>query len=78
MAKAKKITVTPVLGLADVFIDGERFPSDHLPFEVGAGVFLADVHQQVKNADHSLWAQRYLSKEDVEELKNWHYVPNNI
>lgn len=69
----KKITVTPVFGLADE-LDGEEFPLTLLPFEVGPGVFLADVSQQMKNADYSLWARDYLSKEDVKDLRGWHYA----
>ena len=71
---AKKVTVTPVFGLADEFIDGGDFTSEDLPFEVGPGVFLADVYQQMKSADYSLWAQRYLSKEDVKELQGWRHA----
>jgi len=71
---ATKVTVTPVFELADGFMDGEVFSVKDLPFEVGPGVFLADVHEQMKNADYSLWAKRYLSKADVEELQGWHHA----
>lgn len=37
-------------------------------------MFLADVQQQMKEADYSLWAKQYLSKEDVKELQSWHYA----
>lgn len=70
----RKATITPVFGLADESIDGGDFPSEDLPFEVGPGVFLADLHEQMKGADYSLWAQRYLSKEAVEELRGWDHV----
>lgn len=70
----RKITVTPVFGVADENIDGGDFPSKELPFEVGRGVFLADVHAQMKSADFSLWAQQYLSKEDVKELQAWRHA----
>jgi hypothetical protein len=70
----RKVTVTPVFGLADRFTDRVEFANEELPFEVGPGVFLADVRDQMKNADYSLWAKRYLSKEDVKELQDWHYA----
>ena len=70
----RKVTVTPVFGIVDEFMDGETFPARDLPFEVGPGVFLADVHEQMKSADYSLWARDYLSKEDVKELQGWHYA----
>jgi hypothetical protein len=71
---ARKITVTPVFGVVDEFMDGEAFPTTDLPFEVGPGVFLADVHEQLRTADYSLWAREYLSKQDVKELQGWHYA----
>ena len=64
----RKVTVTPVFGLANRYIDDEEFSASSLPFEVGSGVFLAEVHQQMKEADYSLWAKQYLSKEDVKDL----------
>jgi hypothetical protein len=70
----RKITVTPVSGVSDTLRDGEAFPSADLPFEVHRGVFLADVHEQVRNADYSLWARDYLSKDDVEKLHGWRYA----
>jgi hypothetical protein len=70
----KKITVTPVLGVADAFMDGETFSPGELPFEVGPGVYIADVHEQMKDLDYSLWARRYLSKEDVKQLQHWRYA----
>jgi hypothetical protein len=69
----KKITVTPVPPLADVY-HGGQFPLGDLPLEVGPGVFLADVHEQITNADYSLWARDYLSKEDVKKLQGWRYA----
>jgi hypothetical protein len=70
----RKVTVTPVFGLADEYVDGGDFPSKELPFAVGSGVFLADVHTQMKSADFSLWGQRYLSKEDIKELQSWRHA----
>jgi hypothetical protein len=70
----RKITVTPVSEVSDVLTDGEAFPAADLPFEIYQGVFLADVHEQVRDADYSLWARDYLSKEDVKKLQGWRYA----
>ena len=70
----RKVTVTPVLGLADELTDDGDFTSEDLPFEVAPGVFLADVHEQMKSADYSLWARDHLSKQEVKELQRWHYA----
>jgi hypothetical protein len=72
--KVRKITVTPVPEVSDPLMDGESFPASDLPFEVYPDVFLADVHEQVKNADYSLWARDFLSKEDVKKLQGWRYA----
>ncbi len=74
MPITQKVTVTPVFGLAERFADEQEFGPRDLPFAVGPGVFLADVHEQMRNADYSLWARRYLSKADVEELQGWRYA----
>ena len=70
----RKITVTPVSGVSDALMDGAAFPAADLPFEVYRGVFLANVNEQVRNADYSLWARDFLSKEDVNQLQGWHYA----
>lgn len=72
--EVRKITVTPVSGVSDPLRDGEPFPTSDLPFEVYPGVFLADVHEHVRNADYSLWARDFLSQEDVKKLQAWQYA----
>jgi hypothetical protein len=75
VAKAQKVTITPVFGLPQPFMDdNDDFSSKHLPFEVGPGVYLADIHEQMENADLSLWARDYLSKEDVKKIQDWQYA----
>lgn len=74
MGKAQKITVTPVSGLPDPFLDEGEFNSQDLPFEVGPGVYLADISEQMKEADYSLWAREYLSTSDVKKIRAWHYA----
>ena len=70
----KKITVTPVFGVADEYIDGGDFQSTDLPFDLGNGVLLDDIHERMRSADFSLWAREHLSQAEVKELKQWHYA----
>ena len=74
MAPIQKITITPIAGLPDPFLDGEIFDSSHLPFQVGPGVDLADIHNQMQSADFSLWAREHLSQHEVKELREWRYA----
>jgi len=75
VARAQKITITPVFGLPQPFMDDhDDFSSKDLPFEVGPGVYLADIHEQMENADLTLWAREYLSKDDVKKIQDWQYA----
>ena len=74
MANVRKITITPVLGLPQPFIDQDDFNSKDLPFELWPNVFLADIRDQMKELDLTLWAREYLSKHDVEKIQGWDYA----
>jgi hypothetical protein len=75
VARAQKITITPVFGLPQPPMDdNDDFSSKDLPFEVWPGVYLAYIHEQMENTDFSLWAREYLSKEDVKKIQAWQYA----
>lgn len=44
------------------------------PFAILPNVFLADLRQQMKNLDLTLWSREYLSKHDVEKMQGWRYA----
>lgn len=70
VAPVKKITITPVYGLANKWHE-EPFDSRLLPYHIANGVYLEDIREKMQTADFELWRKEFLSKKDVEELKSW-------
>jgi hypothetical protein len=71
VANARKITITPVQYLPRPFSGQDDFGSKDLPFEICPNVFLADIRNQMKDLDLTLWGREYLSKHDIEKIQGW-------
>src|SRR6266852_439803 len=74
MGKVQKVTITPILGLPQPFVDNDTFSSRDLPFDISQGVSLADVRAQMKDLDLTLWSREFLSKHDVKRIQGWEYA----